>query len=105
VKLTEFIESLSFETFNVLRVAVISRHQRHAKEMAMVLEYLMSQPSLCKAAFTSREACENVLAEKTGVEQILVVKSVDRFIDIVEQMKANNAELPFMKEQADEEGD
>lgn len=99
MELKEFIEQLPFDTFNSLRKVVIERHQRHAEEIASVLEYLISQPPLCKAIFTSREACENVLIEKTNVKREMVVKAIKRFYDIVKQMRDSGVEPPFLEKE------
>lgn len=85
MNIQEFVDSLSMDAYEHLRVAVVSRQSKQAEEFAMGLGYLISQPALMKAAATNAIACINVLTEKTQLPRALMAKVVAKYLEDPEQ--------------------
>ena len=99
MNLEEFVNDLSIETFNELRKTVIARHHKHSEEVVKALEYLTSQPVLCKTAVTDRDLCERALVEQTKLSSALIAKVVDRYLQLKDHFDSQNqnAEIPLEK--------
>lgn len=89
MNLYEFVNSLTIEAFESLRVAVIDRQTRQAEQFAAAFEYLVTQPALMKAAQKNRIACINVMSEKTKLPRALMTKVVDKYLESPEQFTGN----------------
>jgi len=90
MSLMDFVDSLNVQGFDELRKAVLLRHHRQAAEVAKALEYLSSQPALCKAAVSNKPDCAKVLAEKTGMPLGITLKVIDKYLDMKKHFEAQN---------------
>jgi len=99
MNLQDFVDSLSLDTYDNLRMAVVNRQRRQAEAFVVGLEYLVSQPVLMKAARINPEACIKIISEKTNFPPELMKKVVDKYranpneySDVLEVVEINNSE-------------
>ncbi len=95
--LKEFVDALSFDSFNELRKVVVDRHQREAAEFFKVLKYLQEEKTLSKSAESHPFETIKVLSEKTECSPELCARVLGRYLEIANKKAQGLVERPFDK--------
>ena len=79
--LQDFVDGLSIEALEQLRIAVEQREQKIKKDIDRATKYLHSQPALMKGAQVNTEACINVMCQKAqSISREVITKVVKDYL-------------------------